>query len=183
AIGAIRMMPGREIGAVAGKALAAIERDPVLLRGRLMRVVAARARHGVSRFLLALALRESFHLADGAQARPLGVYEKKIPGVVGELVSRSKLVHMSSRAFDGSIGFQMALHADVIASRGSQLGGVDDGAAIDGSISRPMAASPCHSVVRERRLGIAVVGAGRGRLHPSCVTVQAARVSGKVQRD
>src|SRR5580704_6777389 len=92
AIGMIRMMLGCESRAVTGQALAAIECDSIFRRGRLMRVVAARARHGVAGFLLAPALRQSFYLADGAQACPLGIDKKKIADVVGERISGLKFV-------------------------------------------------------------------------------------------
>jgi hypothetical protein len=46
-----------------------------------------------------------------------------------------------------------------------------------------MAALASHSVVSKRRLGIEVVGAFQGRLHPTYVTMQATGVSRKVQRD
>ena len=90
---------------------------------------------------------------------------------------------MASRTFDGGFAFQVALHADVITPRGSQLGGVDDRTTVDVCGSGAVAAFASYSVVSERRLGIAVVGAGRGRPHPAYVAMQATRVGGKVQRD
>ncbi len=67
AIGMIGMVLCCESRAVAGQALTSIECNAVFRRGRLVRVVAARARHSIARFLLALALRQSLHLADSAQ--------------------------------------------------------------------------------------------------------------------
>src|ERR1022692_242631 len=185
AIGVIGMVFGGESCAVTGQTLAAIEGYPVFWGRRLMRVVAAGARHGISRFLLALALRQRFHLADGAQSGPRGVDQKKIADVVRECISGPEFVHVPSRAFDGGFPFQMALHANVIAARGSQLGGVDDCTSdvhttVDVCTSGPVTAFARNSVCSERRLWIAVVGAGRGRLHSTHVATQAARVSGKI---
>src|ERR1035437_3429374 len=145
-----------------------------------MRIVAAGTRHGVARLLLALALRQGLHLADGAQSGAVSVDEEEVSNVVGERVTGLEFVGVTSRAFHGGLAFQVALHTDVIAPSRRQLGRIDDRTAIDVRTTGTMAALASHAVVSERRLGIAVVRALGGRLHSTHMATQAAGVSGKV---
>ena len=75
------------------------------------------ARHGVAGHTFAFALRERLKLADGTHAFLVLSSQNKVAHKIRNIVAGLKLIEVSPWLLDGSVAFEMTLHAHRIAPR------------------------------------------------------------------
>jgi len=186
ATGAVRLVlvvPGGKFLAVAGDAFGAEVGDAIFECDGLMRIVAGGAGERVAGFFLAAAFGEGFKLAGGAESGRNVARENKVADVVRKVVTGMEFVDVFASAFDGGVALKMTLHADLIATRGRQLGRIDDGC---GGILRMGRAGAVATFAgdtgeKERRIGIEVVAAVEGRADAADVAVHATGGGGEIE--
>src|SRR5271156_4543389 len=148
----------------------------------------AHARHRVTRLLLALALRQRFHLAHRAQRKRrrglLRSDQHEVANVIGERIPWPVFVNMVPSTLDRNLTLEMALHAYLIAASRCQLHGIDDRRIDDRwddrgidhrRISNPfspsmlralaIAAFAAPPILSERGIWVKVLRASQRRLH------------------
>ena len=87
---------------------------------REVRIVTCGAGHVIARRSLASALRQRFELTHGASFS--FVRKDKVAHKIGKIIARVEVVGVLVRPLDCHVSFEMALHADLIASCSRQTG-------------------------------------------------------------
>ena len=124
----LRMMLLCEAASVTGNTFRTIVLDLLRRIRRIVRIMTGGARHFVAGSALAAALRQRFELAHGASA--LLVRDHKVANKIQEIVAGPELVSMAMRALDRDIAFEMALHANCVATIRRELRKLQHGLAI-----------------------------------------------------
>src|SRR5580698_7573537 len=177
-------MLGAEGVGVAGKTFRAIEGDALFGRGRRVRIVAGGAGHFVAGFEFADALPERFGLAERANLLGFLINVNEVVNVVAQIFAGVIVGELAVRLLDGDVAFEVALHADVVATRGGELGWIDDFAFAGGDVGRivAVAAFAGDAVVCEERHVVFVFGVGDGSSRGTGVAIEAAGIRREIHR-
>src|SRR5215813_13267310 len=177
------MLRGERV-AVAGETFCAIESDPLFGRRRRMRIVTRRAGHFVARLALADALPQRLRLAERTNLMRFGIHVDVVMDVVAKVVAWTIVSEFAVRLLDGYVAFEVTLHADVVAARGSELGWIDDVALAGSDVgwAVAMAALACDTVVGEERHLVFVFGAGVRRSRRAGMAIEAATIRRQIHR-
>jgi len=184
AVGLILVVFGGKLFAVARNAFDAEIGGAIFGRHGLVRIVAGGASESVAGLLLAATFGESFELAGGAESWRDIAGEDVVTDEGGEVVAGTEFVDVFAGALDGSVAFEMALHADLIAKSGRELAGIDDGGGAVQCVGGPgaVAAFASDAGEEERRVGIEIVTSREWGAHTAEVAMHATGGGGEVER-
>ena len=130
-----------------------------------MRIVARGAGHLVAGFYFADALPERFGLAESSNLLRFLIDIDVVVDIVAEIFAGVIVGELAVGPLDGDVAFEVALHADVVAASGRELGRIYDFAFAGGDVLRvvAVAAFAGDAVVREERRVVSIFGACDGR--------------------